>query len=170
MNQVKALLEREDFFDAAIRRHGFADYMRDYEIIVSGRYGPSRDDVHRYHFVGCVEARYTTALVPESFVRSLGDEFVYAGPDYPDKREPDGVIWGTRWSGAYPGLEYIDEGERAKHWTRVCGIPMHEIELTTEAFQLTLVFADARHEYLGREADVNLPKQFPIAGGDDGAA
>ena len=56
MLTVRELLEREDFFDAAILRHGFVDYMRDYEVIVASRNGPPYTDVHRYLFVGCAEA------------------------------------------------------------------------------------------------------------------
>jgi hypothetical protein len=37
---VKELLECENIIDAAIMRHGFTDYMRDYEIIVGARNGP----------------------------------------------------------------------------------------------------------------------------------
>ena len=36
MPTVREILERETFFDAAILRHGFVDYMRDYELIVKG--------------------------------------------------------------------------------------------------------------------------------------
>ena len=56
MITVKELLKREDFFDAAIVRHGFTDYIRDYEIIVAARNGPPNTDVHKYQFIGCVEA------------------------------------------------------------------------------------------------------------------
>jgi|SRR5262245_54576415 len=103
MMTVRELLNREDFFDAAILRHGFTDYMRDYEIVVSGRQGPLHTDVHRYQFVGCVEAVCTTNVEPAVFVSSLADDFVFAGPDYRDKEDPDGFIWGTRWSCSYPG-------------------------------------------------------------------
>ncbi len=40
MTTVKELLEREDFFDAAVIRHGFTDYIRDYELIIGARNGP----------------------------------------------------------------------------------------------------------------------------------
>jgi hypothetical protein len=40
MLTIRELLEREDFFDAAIVCHGFVDYMRDYELLVASRDGP----------------------------------------------------------------------------------------------------------------------------------
>ena len=98
MTTVKQLLEREGFFDAAVIRHGFTDYMRDYELIIGARDGPPNTDIHKYQFVGCVEAHYQTRISPDGFVRSLSDQFVYAGPDYPNHEEPDGFIWGVRYS------------------------------------------------------------------------
>lgn len=164
MLTVRELLEREDFFDAAIIRHGFVDYMRDYELIVGARNGPPNTDVHRYLFVGCVEAAYETALSPESFVGSLPDDFVLSGPDYPDKDDPRGFIWGVRWAGVYPGLAYLPDGERAKEWSTRLGRLMHEITLETNAYTLRLVFADLRYAYLGTEDQPGVlrTKDYPI--------
>lgn len=164
MLTVRELLEREDFFDAAVLRHGFVDYMRDYELIVSGRRGPPHTDVHRYLFVGCAEVEYRTAIPPQSFAQSLPDEFVFSGPDYPDKEEPDGFIWGVRWACAYPGLTYIPDGERAAFWSGRLGRTMHEVLLETNAYTLRLVFADVRHQYLGTddEPGVLQVKDYPI--------
>lgn len=39
---------------------------------------------------------------------------------------------------------------------------MHEVVLITEAFKLTLIFADVRYQFLGHDADFNTPKQYPI--------
>jgi hypothetical protein len=170
MNPVRELLERESFFDAAVLRHGYTDYMRDYEIVVSGRRGAPHTDVHRYQFGGCVEAHCVTRVRPEVFATSLPDEFVLAGPDYPDKPDPDGFVWGVRYSVAYPGLIYVPGGEAAKHWSEALGMPMHEITLETEAFLLRLVFAEARYELLGHEPVVQFTKQYPINKAAAGAA
>ena len=162
MLTVKNLLEREDFFDGAILRHGFTDYIRDYEIIVGGRNGPPYKDVHKYQFIGCVEAVYTSKIRPEAITQSLSDEFVYSGPDYPDKDDPKGFIWGVRYSNAYPGWAYSENGKQAKRWTKLMNRKMHEFVLETEAFQLTLVFADVRYSYLGDEPEFKLSKDYPL--------
>ena len=159
---VKELLQREDFFDAAVLRHGFTDYMRDYEILVAARNGPPYTDVHQYQFIGCVEAQYRTSINPLAFAASLSDRFVFAGPDYPDQQEPDGFIWGVRYSTAYPGLRYIDNGERAEHWSQLMNRTMHEVIIETEAFQLLLIFADVRYAYLGNEPVVAVTKDLPL--------
>jgi len=161
MLTVRDLLERETFFDAAILRHGFVDYMRDYELLVSARDGPPNTDIHRYLFVGCVEATFETKVVNAAW---FSDAFVFAGPDYPDKDEPDGFIWGVRHADAYPGLTYLDRGPRAAHWSEKLARPMHEVRLETNAYVLRLVFADIRYAYMGREGE-NLPprsKDYPI--------
>jgi len=136
---------------AQVYKPGFVDYMRDYELIISditGKY------LHKYQFVGCVEAIYRTELSPEGFAKSISDEHVFSGPDYPDKDVPDGFIWGVRYSNAYPGLTYIENSHFAQKWMEQMKRPMHEVKIETEAFHLTLVFADIRHEFLGSDATV----------------
>ncbi len=166
MATVEEFLQRESFFDAAILRHGFTDYMRDYEIIVYGRNCPPHRDVHRYQFIGCVEAIAETRVPPRAFAKSLSDEFVLSGPDYPEKEEPEGFIWGVRFSNANPGLIYVRDGARAVHWSRALGRPMHEVTIETEAFHLRLVFADVRCEFLGHEdTPLTLRKDYPIDAG-----
>lgn len=168
---VQELLERETFFDAAILRHGFVDYMRDYELIVGARDGPPHDDLHRYQFVGCAEAVCRTNLRPSTFAESLPDAFVYAGPDYPEQDDPDGFVWGVRYSTAYPGLTYIEDGNGAQHWSDLLGRSMHEVTIETEAFHLRLVFASLRYEFLGREDNERpIPKDYPVKPTDAAAA
>lgn len=162
MITVKELLKRESFFDAAIVRHGFTDYIRDYEIIVAARNGPPNTDVHKYQFIGCVEAHYQTKL-NGLFAQSLSDEFVYSGPDYPDKENPDGFIWGVRFADAYPGMEYLETGERAGYWSGLMGRKMHEITVETNAYLLRLVFADVRYSFVGNESEVLLSKDMPLS-------
>jgi len=160
---VRERLEEHSFVDGAIMRHGFVDYMRDYEILVSALGPYPRDDWHRYHFVGCAEANLVTALKPGTFRRSLPDDFVLSGPDYPEKDDPDGFIWGVRCAVAYPGLSYVEEGEGARKWSETLGMPMHEVLIRTNAFHLRLIFAEFRYAFLGREPDVAVPpKDYPI--------
>jgi len=161
MITVKQLLKREDFFDAAIVRHGFTDYMRDYEVIVAARNGPPNTDIHKYQFIGCVESHYQTKL-ERGLAQSLADEFVYSGTDYPDKKEPDGFIWGVRFAEAYPGMEYLETGDRAEYWSRLLGRTMHEVSIETNVYLLRRVFADVRYAFLGNEPEVVLPRDMPL--------
>ena len=121
--------------------------------------------MHKYQFVGCVEANYETKL-REGFTQSLSDKHVYSAPDYPDKEVPDGFIWGVRFAEAYPGLTYVENGERAEYWSRLLRRKMHEILLETNCFHLRLVFADVRYAFLGHEPEVVLSKDMPLEVGE----
>jgi hypothetical protein len=159
---VKELLAREDFSDAVIMRHGFTDYMRDYEIIVGARNGPPNTDVHKYQFIGCVEAHYETEILGY-FNSSISDDFVFSGPDYPDKDAPYGFIWGVRFAETCGrGIEYISKGERARYWSKIIDRNMHELLIRTNAYSLRLVFADVRYAYLGNEPVVQIKKDYPL--------
>lgn len=160
MLTVSELLEKESFFDAAILRHGFTDYMRDYEIVFSG-FGKYAERIDKVQFIGCVEAICSSRIRPESLAKSLTDEHVHAS-DHPEKENPDGFIWGVRYSAAYPGLTYIEDGKRARHWSKLLGRTMHEITLETEAFHLRLVFADVRVGFVGLASEIDMPKDYPL--------
>lgn len=170
MITVKQLLQREDFFDAAILRHGFTDYMRDYELIVGARDGPPHTDMHKYQFVGCVVAQYHIPLArPDAgpaLARSFPDDFVFSGPDYPAKDDPQGFIWGVRCTIAYPGLTYIDDGAFAEQWSKLLGRTMHEVVVETNLFLLRLVFADVRYAFLGHTPAVTIQKDMPLNGSE----
>jgi hypothetical protein len=161
MTTVKELLEKESFFDFSIVRHGFTDYMRDYEIIVNFGHH-SGNALCKYQFIGCVETQYALKLPPLVFAQSISDEFVYSGPDYPDKEVPAGFIWGVRYAEAYPGLTYIEQGVRAKFWSAKIGRKMHEVNIETNTFELQLVFADVRVALMGHVPEVSLLKDYPL--------
>lgn len=77
MQGVNVAEIREAFdqvFDHAIVFHGFADYMRDYDVFIhvsaDPRIGVAPVDL-RYRFKHCVSATVTTALTTEIWKRSL---------------------------------------------------------------------------------------------------
>ena len=158
---VKELFEREDFFHAAILRHGFTDYMRDDEIIVGARNGPPETDIHKNQFIGCVEAAYQSTS-DGWFSKSLSDDLVLSGADFPEKQNPPGFVWGVRYATAYPGLKYVDDGARAEYWSRKVGRKMHEVLTGTNVYSLRLVFADIRYSFLRHEPDVTVQKDYPL--------
>ena len=165
---VKELLERESITDAVILRHGFTDYMRDYEIIVGARNGAPWTDVHKYQFIGCAEAVCGTQLVrtfhepTSTFGQSLADEFVFSGPDYPEKDDPDGFIWGVRFAEVTSGWNYVENGKRAKFWSEAIGRKMHEVNLDTNVYSLELVFVDIRYVFLGHTPSIVVQKDYPL--------
>ncbi|HLP80586.1 MAG TPA: hypothetical protein VK141_01180 [Nitrosomonas sp.] len=161
MPTVKEVLERESIFDAAILKHGFTDYMRDYELIVQCRIDQELDIVYKYHFIGCVEAHYETAFGSD-YKKSLSDNHVLSlDEDFPVEEEPEeGFFWGTRWAGVYPGLQYIENGDRALYWSKQLGRIMHEVTIETNVYFLRLVFADIRFANVGRISEMEREKDF----------
>src|SRR5438045_16455 len=104
---IKEKLEKDPLFDVAILQHGFAAFMRDYDVIVeaSGEVMPGR---YRYRFTHCPVANVTTTVKDEVWRESWDDSFV----DYNNwlaADEPPGFVWGVCWSMAYPGLTYQDQ-------------------------------------------------------------
>lgn len=130
-----------DVFDQAIVFHGFADYMRDYEVVVYATADPRtgiRPEHLRYRFVHCVRATVTSAVSPEVWRRSLDERLV----DYEQGRDLDGYVWGVKWQELYPGMELVPDSADARQWSRELGLPFHEALIRANGHHLSLVFAD----------------------------
>lgn len=138
-----AALERalDGAFDHAVVYHGFTDYMRDYEVIVymtaaaSTGIAPSH---LRYLFRYCVEVDCRTTVRPDVWHDSLDDRLI----DYETGVDLDGYVWGVKWHGLYPGGRIVTDSRRTQAWAQAIGIEFHEVCLTTNAHELTLVFSD----------------------------
>jgi hypothetical protein len=149
MAGVKDRIGQDDLvFDSAVVAHGFAPHLRDYEITVEvpaakpdGSGESYIEGRYVYRFTHCVEAHCTTAVSDETWSLSWRDEFT----DYARWKEagaPEGYVWGTCFSDAYPGLSYVDGSTSAADWSRRLTQEMHEVALETNAFTLRLVFHD----------------------------
>jgi hypothetical protein len=150
MTGLRERLEADELlFDSPITQHGFASFMRDYDVVIdvpavkpdaSGSYIIGQ---YRYRFTHCVEANIETAIPPETWRRSWSDEFTdYAA--WEAAGNPSGFVWGVKWADAYPGASYVAQSSRAAAWTEKLGRTMHEIRIETNAFTLGLVCHDLR--------------------------
>ena len=131
-SQIQAALD--DVFDQALIFHGFADYMRDYDVFIYATADPRTGITPqhlRYRFRYCVRATAATAISPQIWKRSLDDRLI----DHEEGRESDGYVWGVKWQGLYPGLTLT-------HWSRELGIPFHEVIIETNGHNISLVFSD----------------------------
>lgn len=131
----------DDAFDQAIMFHGFADYMRDYEIFIHTTADPRTGiapEHLRYRFINCVRAIATSALTPEIWKRSLDDRLV----DHEQGHEIDGYLWGVKWQLLYPGMSLVRDSAEAERWSRELGIPFHEAAIETNGHNISLVFSD----------------------------
>jgi hypothetical protein len=148
-------------FDLPILRHGIAPYQRDY--LIETEIGGDSDRRGRYlfTFTHCVLANLSTTVRDDPWRASWDDLFIdYAA--WKRAGEPDGFIWGTNWSMAYPGPHYVENSQLAEGWASRLGHPMHEAFIETEAFKLQLVFHDLRTQRTGDEVSVYDRVTFPI--------
>jgi hypothetical protein len=152
MSNVKELIDQDDlFFDSAIVSHGYASFLRDYDIVIevpaatpdgSGSYIEGR---YRYRFTHCPEVQVTSAVRDDVWPISWEDHFT----DYQAWEragEPMGFVWGVCWADAYPGLSYVAGSQLAESWSRRLGREMHEVCVESNAFVLRLVCHDIRME------------------------
>jgi hypothetical protein len=147
MPSVAELLQWLHPLDFAVLGHGWARHGRDYLLVVQDMLG-SDPGTHELTFTHCVRLDYETRVRDDVWPRSWSDEFV----DYQawlDAGEPDGYVWGTDWSNAYPGLSVRDQSDLADHWKQRLGRDMAEVSLETDRFFLRLVF----HSVLWRKLD-----------------
>jgi hypothetical protein len=131
----------EDVFDQAIVFHGFADYMRDYEVVVYATADPRTGIVPEhltYRFTHCVRATVTSAVSPDIWARSLDERLI----DYETGVDLDGYVWGVNWQVLYPGLKLLPPSPETERWSASVGIPFHEASIETNGHNISLVFSD----------------------------
>ncbi len=127
---------QEPLFDSSIRRHGFAAFLRDYDVIAE-----INKRQFLYRFSHCVWVAATTVVKDDVWRISWSDVYI----DYSKWERaghPYGYVWGTRFSLAYPGASYLENSRAAREWAARLGKVMHEVVIETGAQLITLVFHD----------------------------
>jgi hypothetical protein len=150
--------EGERFEDRWGDSHGFTEYNRDYDIVITtvvalppevpigdttGSYLEGR---YRYRFTYCTEAHLITAMRDETWRESFSDPFT----DYESWQAagmPEGFVWGQP-ADTYPGLFYVANSSRAAEWTERLKREMYEVVVETNKFTLHLVCRDLIVEQL----------------------
>jgi hypothetical protein len=136
----------DEVFDQALVFHGFADYMRDYDLYIYATADPRTGiapEHLRYRFTHCVRATVTTAVGRDVWPRSLGDEFI-DHEEWLRSGEPEGYVWGVKWQGLYPGMRLMPDSNETREWSAQLGLPFHEVLIETNGHNFTLVFSDLR--------------------------
>lgn len=136
--------------DVGVMSHGFAEHGRDYVFVLEDSIS-ARPGGYRLTFTHVVELDYQTALSAETWLASWSDDFT----DYQQWEtagEPDGYVFGTNWSLAYPGFDILDQDTAATSWTLKLGRPMFAASVTTDRFKLRIVFHGAHLEQISDEA------------------
>jgi hypothetical protein len=155
--ELDELITTFDVFDNALIFHSYKDYMRDYELIVEVHVGPAPQGTYSYLFRYCVEADIRTSLSPHIYRESLDDRLI----DHETGKDLEGYVWGVKWSQMYPGgWKRNAASQRAATWSEHVGREFHEVVVETNAFLITLVFADLRIEQLSDRIDPGINKGY----------
>jgi hypothetical protein len=153
------------FIDVGILSHGFAPYMRDYDVLFEALWGretwADAKGTYRLRFTHCTEATFRTALSDSGWRQSWPEVFIDHAK-WVAAGAPEGFVWGACRSTAYPGLSYISESKRAREWSERLGKSMHEVSLETEAFKIHLVFSEFTVTKLSDEVRVLHKVMFPL--------
>ncbi|MFG1823816.1 hypothetical protein ACGFIJ_15140 [Microbispora bryophytorum] len=147
MDPVKLQRALDEVFDHALLRHGFVDYMRDYQLVIHMTADPRTGVAPatlRYLFRYCVQARCATTVAADIWRDSLDDRLT----SYQTGVDLDGYVWGVNWQRLYPGATLIADSPTARDWSAAIGIDFHEVRIKTNAHDLTLVFSDLQIEEL----------------------
>lgn len=143
VDEIKRAIQ-EPLFDSSIVRHGFAPFLRDYDIVAR-----INDYQYLYRFTHCVLAIVATAVKSKFWKESWDDIFT----DYIAHQRagsPEGYVWGLCYSVAYPGATYIEKSASAQDWSRRLGKPMHEVLIETNGHDIDLIFHDLKVRELSR--------------------
>ena len=143
---VKDKLEKYNFFDQLIIRHGMLEHIRDYEIIgqLDGRiFGFDL----QYIFKGCIKSDFQIKVAPKDF--SLDERLLdltrQNEPNYPQK-----FIWGVNFSVVYPGWTLFEHTDELKELEKLYGIKFYKIHFETNAYDLMLIFHDVEIKQMNR--------------------
>ena len=104
VDEIRESLEHGPLFDGYILKHGFAPYIRDYDVVVEW----PRHRRFLYRFSHVPLATVNTAVKDSTWRDSWGDIYI----DYSARQgsgSPDGYVWGVCSFVAYPGAKYVED-------------------------------------------------------------
>lgn len=129
----------DDLLDTAILTHGYFPYKRDYYFHLE--MGGIKPWAGQYLLTlrHCYEMSSQIILNSDALVESWDDCFI-SMEAHKNAGEPEGYIWGTNWTLAYPGFSIIDISAKAEAWTQKLNKRMLEMVVETETIKMNLIF------------------------------
>lgn len=161
MHPLNNLLEWFPDCDFGVMDHGFLPHGRDYSFLVETSMGGAPGQ-YQLQFTHVVETSYLTAVGDDLWGKSWGEEFVEYQA-WLDAGEPDGYVWGTDWSLAWPGIRAVEPSYRAERWSDRLGRKMYEVEIKTDRFSLSLVFHALRFAKVSDDTSTVSRAIIPLA-------
>jgi hypothetical protein len=117
-------------YDFGVTEHGFAPHGRDYRFLIEDSLC-SDPGTYELIFTHVVDLKYETRVSEEIWRKSWTDEFT----DYTRWKasgEPEGYVFGTDWSLAYPALGMLKESAEAQDWSSRLHLPMFAASVETD--------------------------------------
>ena len=139
-------------YDFGVLEHGFAPYGRDYRFVIQDSLC-ANPGTYELTFTHVVDFKYETRVGEKVWQISWSDEFT----DYAKWKvfgEPEGYVFGTNWSLAYPGITILPPSSEVQDWSKRLQHPMYSASIETDQFYISLVFSEVRHHKLSDKTDV----------------
>lgn len=154
-------IKLEDIYDVAVLRHGFTNYVRDYEIEIEANWIGELAGRYVLTFKHCYDLTYET-LVNDDLIRESWDDIFTNYELWKKCNEPSGFVWGTNWSLAYPGFSSIKDSARAKKWSNRLKKTMIEVLLETNSFRINLIFESSTLRKISDENTLMSQVMIPL--------
>jgi hypothetical protein len=139
-------------YDFGVLEHGFAPHGRDYRFLIQDSLC-SDPGTYELIFTHVVNLKYETRVSEKIWPISWADEFTdYAR--WKASGEPEGYVFGTDWSLAYPGISILPKSTEARDWSNRLQLPMYSASVETDRFHISLVFSEVRHRKVSDETEV----------------
>jgi len=147
-------------YDFGVMEHGFVSHGRDYRFVIQDSLCID-PGTYELTFTHVVDLKYETRIGEKVWQISWADEFT----DYTRWKaagEPDGYVFGTEWSLAYPGITKLPSSPEAEDWSKRLERPMYAASIETDRFCIALVFNQVRHRKLSNETGVVRKVLIPL--------
>jgi hypothetical protein len=148
-------------FDFGVLEHGFAPHGRDYRFVIQDSLC-SDPGTYELVFTHVVDLRYETRVSDEVWQTSWTDEFTNYS-NWMASGEPEGYVFGTDWSLAYPGIEALASAPEAQCWSERLQHPMYSASIETDRFLVSLVFSNVSHRKISDEIGVVQRVLIPLS-------
>jgi hypothetical protein len=120
-------------YDFAVLEHGFVPHGRDYRFVIQDKLC-ANPGTYELVFTHVVDLKYETRVADELWKISWTDEFTNFA-DWKASGEPDGYVFGTEWSLAYPGITIPDSNPEADIWSERLKRRMYSARIETDQFK-----------------------------------
>jgi len=138
--------------DFAVMEHGRVSHDRDYKFVIQDSLC-NDPGTYELVFTHVVDLKYTTRVGDTIWRTSWTDEFT----DYSKWQasgEPEGYVFGTDWSLAYPGIKFPVSSPEEQSWSERLQRLMYSASIETDRFCISLIFSEVRHRKLSDETGV----------------